>query len=154
MKHIIYIAILVSSFSIAQNEEPQWLTFEALEKAMLKSPKKVMIHFYADWCAYCKKMEKKVYTKPEILAELNTNYYAVKFNAESIDSVSFGGKVFINLNTGKKRRANHQLAELLATKDGKQLVLPAVLFFNEDFVLKKKLHRYIPPKELLRVLRE
>ena len=95
MKHFFtFLLIFYSLISFSQIQEPQWITFEQLEKKMLEKPKRVMIHFYADWCAYCKKMEKVVYTKPEIVKELNSNYYSVKFNVESEDSVKFGGKVF------------------------------------------------------------
>lgn len=149
-----FILVFYSLISFAQIDEPNWLTFEQLEQKMIEKPKKVMIHFYADWCNYCKKMEKVVYLKPKILEELNSNYYVIKFNVESEDAVEFGGRVFLNLNTGKNRRAKHQIAELLAIKNGESLTLPAVLFFNEDFILEKRLHRYIPPKELLTLLQE
>lgn len=156
MKKIILLLIIsISAIVFAQEQSSvDWLSFEELEKALSEKPKKVMIHFYADWCSYCKKMEKKVYTKPDIKTELNANYYAVKFNVETTDEVRFGGKTFKNLNVGKKRRPNHELGELLAKKDGKQVTLPAVIFLDEKFNIKKRLFRYIAPKELLTLLKE
>ena len=101
----------ISTFSMAQNDTINWLSFEELETEFIKEPKKVIIHFYADWCVYCKKMEEDVYTKSEVTKAIKENYYAVKFNAESTDSISFGGKMFKNLNIGKKRNPNHQIAD-------------------------------------------
>jgi thioredoxin-related protein len=155
MKYSVFIILLcLSTPSSAQTQAVNWLSFEELEQALVTKPKKVMIHFYADWCVYCKKMEKVVYTKPDIEAELATNYYAVKFNVESTDSIFFGEKNFLNLNVGKKRMAYHQIAELLAGQNGKELTLPAVVFFDNEFNIEKRVFRYIPPKELLVLLKD
>lgn len=155
MKYSIYILVFCfSMLSFAQKQTVNWLTFEELEQALLIRPKKVMIHFYADWCVYCKKMDQVVYTKPKIEAELSANYYAVKFNVESQDTIQFGGKKFLNLNVGKKRAAYHQIAELLAGQDEQELTLPAVVFLDKAFAIEKRLFRYIAPKELLVLLQD
>ena len=103
MRNLVIIIVLGLSFlSLKPKPEVDWLSFEALETALIKKQKKVIIHFYADWCVYCKKMEDAVYTKPAIAEAINADYYAVKFNVESTDTIQFGGKTFVNLNTGKK----------------------------------------------------
>ncbi|WP_339622823.1 thioredoxin family protein [uncultured Winogradskyella sp.] len=152
--HMATLLLCFSTFVIAQKQTVEWLSFEALEQALLTQPKKVMIHFYADWCVYCKKMEQDVYTKPAIAAQLSTNYYAVKFNVESTDTVAFGGKKFLNLNIGKSRTAYHQIAELLARSATKDILLPAVVFLDEEINIEKRLFRYIAPKELLGLLKD
>ena len=155
IKHTVVVLLLCfSTLSFAQKDTVEWLSFEALEQALLNEPKKVMIHFYADWCVYCKKMEQDVYTKPTIAAQLSANYYAVKFNVESTDTVAFGGKKFLNLNIGKSRTAYHQIAELLAGSSTKDILLPAVVFLDEEFNIEKRLFRYIAPKELLGLLKD
>ncbi|ARV09588.1 hypothetical protein BTO05_08025 [Winogradskyella sp. PC-19] len=155
MKQLIFVLVFsFFAFGFAQNQSINWLSFEELEIALSKAPKKVMIHFYADWCSYCKKMERKVYTKPEIITKLNSDYYVVKFNVETKNDVHFGGKTFKNLQAGKKRRPNHELAELLAKKDGKQVTLPAVIFLDEELNIEKRVFSYIAPKELLSILKE
>jgi thioredoxin-related protein len=155
MKYTVFVLVFCfSTLALAQKKAVNWLSFEELEQALLTEPKKVMIHFYADWCVYCKKMEQVVYTKPDIEAELSANYYAVKFNVESKDTIQFGGKKFLNLNVGKKRVAYHQIAELLAGQDEQELTLPAVVFLDEAFTIEKRLFRYIAPKELLVLLQE
>ena len=146
--------ISISLSNFAQGQDVQWLTFPELEAALLKDPKKVLIHFYADWCAYCHKMERVVYTKPDIEAELKAKYYAVKFNVEFQDSIQFGGKTFLNLNTGKKRLAYHQIPELLAGRPNQPIELPAIVLMDEQFNIEKRFFRYIPPKEMLAILKE
>jgi thiol:disulfide interchange protein len=51
----IIVLVFTMSLGFAQKKELTWLSFEELEQALIVQPKKVMIHFYADWCVYCKK---------------------------------------------------------------------------------------------------
>jgi len=154
MKHIFfYIVIMISLGCTAQTHNVTWLTFEELEEALIKQPKKVLIHFYADWCVYCKKMEQDVYTKDAIKEVLNNKYYVVKFNVESEEEVNFGGERFINKNIGKRRQAYHEIAELLATREQRSITLPAVIVINDNFEIEKRMFQYVPPKELLTILK-
>ncbi|MBT8245808.1 MAG: thioredoxin fold domain-containing protein [Winogradskyella sp.] len=153
MKRLVLLIGLLLMFStFAQNEKLQWLSFPELETALKDQPKRVFIHFYADWCVYCKKMEKVVYTKPNITSKLKEDYYVIKFNVESEESILFGGKTFINSDDGMKRQAYHEIANLLAGQKNKSLELPAIVILDENFEIEKRFFRYIPPKEMLYIL--
>lgn len=153
MRRSIYIFfILFSSLVVAQDNAINWLTFEELEIELINEPKKVIVEFYADWCVYCKKMEQSVFSKSEIKALLAKDYYAVRFNVETNDSIVFGGKTFVNKNAGKKRLAYHEIPELLAGRDNKALELPATVILDENFEITNRYYRYIPPKEMLSIL--
>lgn len=54
---------------------------DAMAKAK-KEKKLVMVDVYTDWCGWCKKLDKDVYSKPEIQAKLQKNFIAVKINPE------------------------------------------------------------------------
>ena len=66
----------------AQKEQVNWISFEQLEDSLNVKPKKILISFYADWCSYCKKMDKVAYQDEKVISILNKDYYAVKMNAE------------------------------------------------------------------------
>jgi len=68
-------------------QEIHWMDFEALDNALQKEIRPVVLYFHTDWCAYCRKMERQVFTKKEITTLLNEHYYAVKMDAESRDRV-------------------------------------------------------------------
>lgn len=147
--------IFFSAFGLGHimaQTEVQWLTFEQLEDSLAVQPKKVFIDFHADWCAYCKKMDKVAYRDPEVVNVLNTKYYAVKMNAESKDTIVFGGDTFFNSQFGKERQPTHEIPLLLASREGRPFSLPAMVLLDEGFQIRERIFEYRTPKQLLEVL--
>ena len=133
----------------------QWLTFEQLEDSLSNQhadkPKRVFIDFYTDWCTYCRKMDKVVFTKPEVIELLNEDYYAVRFDAESEAAIAFGGQSLINDQVGKSRSPIHQIAQLLASRDG-QFAPPVMVVLDEEFKVLARHFSYMDSKRLIKAL--
>ncbi len=149
---MLFVVLILSTGGSAQENEVQWLSFEQLEDSLNLRPKKVFIDFYADWCAYCKKMDKAAFKDTGVIHSLTNNYYAVKMNAESTDSIQFGGEVFINEQIGKSRNPTHQIALLLASRKNRPFSLPAMVLLNEQFEVTDRYFEYLSPKQLLKAL--
>ena len=130
----------------------KWLSFEELEDSLAVKPKKVFIDFYTDWCSYCRKMDKVVFTKPEVVKTLNEEYYAVRFNAETDSIIIFGGQSFINDQIGKSRTPIHQIAQLLALREGR-FVAPTLIFLDDSFAVQSRYFEYMDSKKLLKALK-
>jgi thioredoxin-related protein len=156
-KHTFLLWILLGVFSEvtihAQQEEINWISFEQLEDSLSVKPKKVLISFYADWCSYCKKMDRVAYKDSKVISLLNQNYYAVKMNAESRDTIVFEGKQFYNAELGKKRSPTHQIPLILASRKGYPFSLPVTLFLDEKFRVIRREFQYISAKKMVRVLK-
>ena len=73
-------------------EEPITLS-KAIQLASINH-KKVLIDFMADWCVFCKKMDKEVFPNQKVHAALNKYFYKVKINVESKDQVTYEGKTY------------------------------------------------------------
>ena len=154
----IAISLFLCAHSSAQEAEAvRWLTFEQLEDSLATNrgndrPKKIFIDFYTDWCTYCRKMDKVVFTKPEVIDLLNENYYAVRFDAETKAEITFGGKILINDQVDKSRTSIHQIAQLLALREG-QFAPPTLIILDEDFNVTARYFEYLSSKQLLNVLK-
>ena len=142
---------LATQSSAQEVESVRWLSFEALEDSLEAKPKKVFIDFYTDWCTYCRKMDKRVFTNPEVVNVLNEEYYAVRFDAESEAVVSFGGQDFRNDQIGKSRNPLHQIAQLLALRQG-SFVAPSLVLLDKEFSVTSRYFEYLDSKKLLKAL--
>lgn len=152
---VILIAFIHSVFSTtmhAQENNIQWLSFEQLEDSLAIKPKKVFIDFYADWCAYCKKMENTAFKNKNVIAKLNSDYYAVKMNVETTENVTFGGTTFSNLEADKKRNPIHEIPLLLASRKNEPFSLPAIIILNEKFEINERFFEYLSPEKLIVIL--
>lgn len=146
MKHLLFfiLAIILTSKAYSQTGVVQvkWHTITEAEQLNKVKPKKFMIDVYTDWCGWCKRMDAGTFTNPIIAEYLNNNFYAVKFNAESADSIFFGGKTFVNAGGS---RSTHQLAKALL-KD--QLSYPTIVYLNEKLELLGPIPGYKTPEAL------
>jgi len=154
MKKVIITSCLLylSLFCTAQEKDTvAWISFEQLSDSLTTNPKKVLLFFHTDWCAYCRKMQNEVFTNETVAQYINENYYAVRFDAESTDTVYFDNQILKN-NTRKKRTgAYHEIAQLLASSKG-NFVFPVTLVLEKDFTVTQRYFEYLDRKKLLRAL--
>ncbi|MEJ2163222.1 MAG: thioredoxin family protein [Robiginitalea sp.] len=138
----------------AQDKAIRWLSFEQLEDSLAVAPKKVFVDFYADWCEYCKKMDRVAFRDPQVISNLNEHYYPVRMNAETSDTIIFDGQAYINRDFGKKRNPVHEIPLLLASREGVPFSLPAIVILDESFRILKRYFQYIPPGKMREILQE
>ncbi|MDX1685078.1 MAG: thioredoxin family protein [Saprospiraceae bacterium] len=105
-----------------------WMSIEEAVKANEKNPKPILVDVYTDWCGWCKVMDRKTFTNPEVQAFIEENFHAVKFNAEQRDPVEFNGKTYEFVPGG--RRGHNRLAAYLLNG---RLGYPSFAFLNSDY---------------------
>lgn len=113
------------------NADPQkvkWITFEEAVERSKTEKRKIFIDVYTDWCGWCKVMDNKTFTDPEVAKLLNEKFWAVKFNAEQRADVVYNGTTFKFVQSG--RSGYHQLAAALLNN---QLSYPNFVFLNDQF---------------------
>ena len=156
-KKILSLFFLLGVFSVttihAQKEQINWISFEQLDDSLAVKPKKVFLSFYANWCSYCKKMDKVAFQDEKVISILNKDYYAVKMNAESNDTIVFEGKKFFNEEIGKQRNPIHQIPLLLASRKSYPFSLPVTIILDEKFQVTQRDFRYIPARKMVRILK-
>ncbi|EDM45111.1 hypothetical protein SCB49_03284 [unidentified eubacterium SCB49] len=137
----------------AQNvSDIEWKSWPELEQAIKKEPKPVFIFFHAKWCAYCKKIEREILSKSEVIEKINAKYYAVEMDVERTDTITFEGVQFTNKQAEIMRNGVHQIPLLLASRKNTRFSLPATIILNKDFTLKERIFEYYTSKTLLKLL--
>ena len=97
-------------------------------------------------------MDKAAFKDEKIIALLNSEYYAVKMNAESPETVIFGGDSYCNKELGQKRNPTHEIPLLLASRENRPFSLPAIVILNEKFEVTARFFEYLSPKKLNGIL--
>ena len=138
-----------SAMYFADDKQIKWVTFEEALELNAKEPKMIFIDFYTDWCSWCKKMDANTFANPQIAELMNNGFYAVKFNAESDQKITWEGEVFELDHSG--RRPAHELAALLATTDGR-LGYPTFVILDEEFKKQKAYQGYKTVDALKQIL--
>lgn len=87
----------------------------------------VLMKFTADWCGYCKKMERETFTKPAVAGLVNQNFVPLLIDADK-----------------------HQMLVQRLKIQG----LPAVLVVSPQMVILKRIEGYQTEKKLLPQLRQ
>lgn len=114
----------VAAASAVDTNEIAWVSIDEVQTLMKKNPKKVYVDVYTSWCGWCKVMDKKTFTNKNVIKYINTNFYAVKLDAEQTDSIHFMGNHY-----GMEGRTNQFAVQLLRG----QLSYPSTVIMEEHF---------------------
>jgi len=136
-KNILLLGLLLIFFNtiIAQEavKKIHWVSIEEAQELVKKEPKKILVDVYTHWCGPCKMMMRYTFSDPWIVNYITKYYYAVKFNAEGPDPVSFKGSSFTNPNYVKDKRGRngtHQFTQAIAPVNGR-IAYPTIVFIDE-----------------------
>ncbi len=142
------IVVVAQSFISNSNNSNEispvkWYSFSEAVELAKKSPRPIMVDVYTQWCGPCKMMSKNTFGNASIAKYLNENFYCVKFDAETYDSVSFNGYVFKNNNPVGTQRPVHDFANSIL--EGK-LSYPSIVFLNDQIQRLQVVVGYYQPE--------
>jgi len=145
-KNLIFLFFVLIQFQL-YSQEINWMSLDEVREAQKTNPKNVLIDVYTNWCGPCKLMDRNTFSNTDIIRIINENYYAVKFNAEGNETVTFMDKVFTNPNFDstktQKRNSSHQLTQFLGIN-----AYPSTLFFDSDMNYLTPVKGYLNPKQI------
>ena len=145
-------SILLGQSTFAQQDiAVNWLNFKQLDEVLKAQPKKVFVMFYADWCVHCHKMDRVAFQDKQVAHILNNDYYAVKMDIESTDTILFGNQLFVNKNS-KRKKSVHEIPLMMASRKDYIFSVPAIVLLDEHFEAKARYFQYLNAAQMLEVL--
>lgn len=129
MKSFVFpLIILLYSLTVV-SQSINWVTMNQALELQKKEPKNIMIDVYTSWCGPCKMLDRNTFTNKDLIDFVNTNYYAVKFNAEGNETVTYKDRLFDNPNydpaKAKRRNSAHQFSQYLGVR-----AYPTIVFLD------------------------
>ncbi len=145
MKKLLLLFLLLSLGTV-NSQEINWMTMNEALVAQKESPKKIFMDVFTTWCGPCKMLDKNTFSDKEVIDYVNENYYAVKFNAEGTEEITYQDFTYTNPNfqpERKGRNTTHFFADAL-----KLTGYPSLVFFTEKGDLIQALPGYKTPQQL------
>jgi thioredoxin-related protein len=150
-KFVLLLALIVPCLLSAQQKEIQWISIEEAQKLVKKEPRKIMMDVYTHWCGPCKMMMANTFSNPDVIDYVNKNYYAVKFDAESPDAISFKGEAFDNPDYDPNRKGRngvHKFSRYMRVN-----AYPTIVYMDEECNFLTSDAGYKTPKQIELMLR-
>ncbi len=73
----------------------EWYSFQEGMKIAKDQEKHIIIDFFADWCTWCKVMDKETFSDNDVKKYLFENFIPIRLNAESTtETLQFQGQTF------------------------------------------------------------
>ena len=119
--------IILFAGSVPASEVINWRSYEEGMVVSKVEKKKVFLHFYADWCGFCRKMAQETFQDSSVVAFLNSNFIPVR----------------VNTDKEQQTAANYGVA-----------ALPFTIFLTDRGEPIISLPGYIPPDTMLQMLKE
>src|SRR5688572_24639832 len=144
-RYTLLIFLLLHWPSHAQHENGlvNWLTFKEAQEKNKTQQKPFLIDFYTDWCGWCKHMMKTTYSNAALASYINANFYPVKFNAETKDTIEYNGKVYKPLS--KDPRTPHELTLKFL---GNKLSYPSTVFVTNNYEYNLLIQGFLEDKKI------
>ena len=96
---LILVTLLLISFLTGNSQNNiNWISWDTMiqQRASDSVKKKVFIDLYTNWCGWCKRMDATTFSDPVIVNYINKNFYTVKFDGETKDTIVFNNHNFYN----------------------------------------------------------
>ena len=154
--NLVIVALLIGLINTSCNAQTEhisgdpngihWMTFEQAVDLSDKSPKKLFIDVYTGWCGWCKRMDATTFKDSSVVKYMNDNFYAVKLDAETKDTIHFRDKIFV---FKPEFKANELAVSLLNGKMG----YPSFIIMSEKYELLTPLSGYQTVEQINPILK-
>ena len=142
MKNFVILLLAITPLFVfpqgSETNKINWLKLDEAKVSARKYDKKILIFFYKKNCPYCDEMKKGTLSDPAIIKTINNNFFPVKIDSRTKDTIIYNGRAYGNqqpVSSGRNDWRHDFYAEVAAfTRNGtSQVTTPCIVLFNNKF---------------------
>jgi len=107
---------------LAAGEVAGWTTWNAGLKRAADTQRPVVVDVYTDWCGWCKRMDRDVYTRSDVRSYLSTHFVAVRLDAEGAEAATYDGHSYTGRTLAKRFGISGYPTTIFLRPNGEHLV--------------------------------
>lgn len=131
----------ISPEPLEQRERIRWMSVSDVEQAFQREPRPILMYMHTSWCGWCRKMERSTFRHSGLVRYVNEHYYAVSFDGEYRQPVTFNGKTY-------RYQASEKIHELTLYLTRGEPAFPTIVFLNGPEGNPSPLAGYLTAKQL------
>ena len=116
----------------------KWESFNSGLAKVFKEKKPAIIDFYADWCHWCKVMDRETFSNNEVAKILARDFITIRVDTQKEESINYMGK-----NT-----TSSQFGPMLGVRG-----LPTIVFMDKEGKLIDLVPGFVKPDIFIGILR-
>ncbi|HRX51626.1 MAG TPA: thioredoxin family protein [Candidatus Krumholzibacteria bacterium] len=80
---LLMLSAAVAAASESAADGIRWFSYEDGLKRAAETGRPIVIDFHADWCKWCKELDKKTFTDPRVIQAMNERFVPVSVDTEA-----------------------------------------------------------------------
>ena len=142
MKRLIILLLAITPYVLlsqgTEKNKINWIKLDEAKELAKKYNTKILIFFYKKNCPYCDEMKKTTLSDPSIIKSINNNFFPVKIDSRTKDTIIYQGKAYGNqqpASSGRHDWRHDFYAEVASfTRNGtSQVTTPCIVLFDSNF---------------------
>jgi thioredoxin-related protein len=121
-------------------ESFSWVSWDAGLQQARQQQRPVLVDVYTQWCGWCKRMDRDVYSREDVRDYLGEKFVTVKLDAEASEGAKYEGRAYTSRTLASQFRITSYPTTLFLKPNGEHLVSVPGYIAPEKFLL---LLRYI-----------
>jgi thioredoxin-related protein len=129
----------------AHGAELNWLPWNEGVSEATTTGRPLLVDVYTDWCGWCKRMDRDVYSRDDVRGYLKRKFVPVRLNAESAEGVRLGDRNMTARALAQQLRVSGYPTTIFMRANGEQIArvpgyIPAERFeimlryIGEDYI--------------------